>query len=348
MHTVILAYPRCWGMNVMMIRDFIHIAGILERKIYRETTLSCQIVTAEGDSVCSASGVDIRADCAVDGLTAVDLIVVPAVEGDALSLCHGDRDKHKRESEGWHRVEAKKADETGEMILLPDKAQAWLKGQYAENVPVLACSTGVAGIGQAGLLAGKRVSTHWAFLTRFRQKYPECRFTSHSSFIESDGLFSTGNLMGGVEAVLYHIAQHRGDRFAQLCAAHGLMASPEKVLPVLPGRRNHDDMDISRLQDWIEEYHKDALRIDAAAEHCGLSISALKRRIRQATGLSFTEYLQRVRVERAKRLLLSTDMSLRDIAWAVGYENQSFFIRLFKKWVSVTPGQYRKGNVRSF
>lgn len=313
MHITILAYERCWAMNVMTIKDFVHIAAILEKKIFREERLRCEIATIEGKAVTSASSSVVMPDIALEAIQHTDLIVVPAIEGGGLEQIIPD-----------------------ETLLL-----SWLTQQRARGVPILASSTGVLLLGKAGLLDHQIIATHWAFVARFRQLFPKCRFTSHSAFIESEGLFTTGSLVGGIEAILYHLGRYRDDKFAHLCAAHGLVASPEQITPILPGRRNHMDMDIAKVQDWLEEHHQEALSLEAVAEQFGLSDSGLKRRLKKATGLSFTQYLQAVRVEKAKKLLLSTTMSVRDIAYGVGYENQSFFIRIFKKITDTTPSRYR-------
>ncbi|MCW8885880.1 MAG: AraC family transcriptional regulator [Cellvibrionaceae bacterium] len=100
-------------------------------------------------------------------------------------------------------------------------------------------------------------------------------------------------------------------------------------------------MKIAQLQDWIEEHHAEGLSLEGAMTMVNLSDSSLKRRLKKTTGLSFTQYIQSVRIEKAKRLLLSTTLSVGAVSNSVGYENQSFFIRTFKKLTGATPSQYR-------
>lgn len=322
MHITIVVYRRCWAMNVITIKDLVHIASLLERRIYQQDSIACSIVSMRGAAVESASGTFITPDCSFDEIRNTDLIVIPAIEGGGLD----------------------------EIIEHEAEIIQWLTDQRSKSVPILALSTGVTLLGKGGLLDQQIISTHWAFLSRYKKRYPNCRFTSHSSFIESDGIFSTDNLLGGLDAIFYHLAVYRGDTFSKLCAAHGLLASPEHVTPVLPGRRNHLDMDIAKVQDWIEENHYENLSISRASELFCFSDTGLKRRLKKATGLSFTQYLQTVRIEKSKRLLLSTAMNVKEISYAVGYENQSFFIRLFKKLAGTTPRQYRSAikSSRSF
>ena len=309
----LVAYRRCWSMNLTTLKDFVHIAAILERKLYQQQFISCRIVSVDGKNVESASGLRLEVDGKLEDLDAPDLIVLPAMEGSAID-------------EGLD----------GEPKLL-----SWLAAQKARGTAILALSTGVEWLGRAGLLEQQVVATHWAFLPLFKKRYPQCRFVSHGSFMESDRLFSTGSLNGGVDVLLHLLASYRGDQFTKQCAAHGLLVSPDYAAPVLPGMRNHLDSVILKMQSWIEELYRENLTIERAAAEFGLSGSSLKRRIKAATGLSFTQYLQAVRVEQAKRLLLSTGDSVQTISYRVGYENQSFFIRLFKARTGMTPRTYR-------
>lgn len=313
MHVTIVAYERSWAMSLMTVKDLLHIASILESRIYGEQSISACVASVGGVGVSCAGGVTIVPDCALAEVGRTDLVVIPAIEGGGLS----------------HDIEGE------------DDITQWIVEQSSMSVPILALSTGVALLGRAGLLDGRTVSTHWAFLPKFRKLYPKSEFISHASFMESSGLFTAGTLLGGFDAILYHLGRYRGERFSGLCAAHGLIASPEQIVPILPGRRNHTDMKVSQIQDWIEEHHCERLSIGRAVENFGLSESGLKRRLKKATGLSFVEYLQAARIEKSKRLLLSTSLSVRDISQSIGYENQSFFIRVFKKLTGTTPGEYR-------
>ncbi|WP_432470560.1 GlxA family transcriptional regulator [Amphritea sp. HPY] len=313
MDITIIAYSRCWAMNVMTIKDFVHIASILEKKIFQESRITCSIATVGGSAVKSANGSIICPDRSLERIKKTDLIVIPAIEGGGLD----------------------------EKIIHEAEIARWLSDQRSRSTPILALSTGVILLGKAGILDNQIIATHWAFLARFRKLFPKCTFTSHSSFVESNHIFTAGSFVGGVDAFLYQLGKYRDDRFSNLCAAHGLITSPKHVTPILPGRRNHLDMDISRIQDWIEEHHSEAILIESVAKRFNFSNTALKRRFKKATSMSFTQYIQAVRVERSKRLLLATDMTVRDIAYSVGYENQSFFIRVFKRETSTTPTRYR-------
>lgn len=118
---------------------------------------------------------------------------------------------------------------------------------------------------------------------------------------------------------------------------------PERLSPILPGHRNHRDPVVLKVQDWIENHHRQAISIASLAREAGLSERTLKRRFQLATHLPPNLYVQKVRVDKAKKLLLSSGLPVKAIAYEVGYENVSFFIRLFKTQVGQTPAQWRDG-----
>ena len=194
-----------------------------------------------------------------------------------------------------------------------------------------------------GLVDNVLMATHWAFVRPLSKQYPTCQFVAHPSCLQEDAVWSTGSMMGGFDALLEMLARDRGDAFAQLCATHLLISAPEKLTPILPGHRNHHDDAILRLQEWIESHHAQAITIERMGREIGMTERTLKRRFQLATRLSPTVYIQKVRVDQAKKLLLATDLSIKAISYKVGYENVSFFVRVFKNHSGATPSEWRKG-----
>lgn len=187
------------------------------------------------------------------------------------------------------------------------------------------------------------LATHWAFVRQLNKQYPTHRFIAHPSCLQAGGIWSTGSLNGGFDALLEILAQERGDPFAQLVATHLLVSAPDKLNPILSGCRNHDDAPILKLQAWMEAHFAQHITIERMGREIGMAERTLKRRFLLATKLSPTAYMQCVRVDKAKKLLLATDMPIKAIAYEVGYENVSFFVRVFKAQVSQTPALWRTG-----
>jgi transcriptional regulator GlxA family with amidase domain len=300
-------------MNVMIVRDFFAVVERLQSHHNQTLSFSCRIVSHDGNPVISASGNVINMDAAVDEIETVDLIIIPPIEGKQL----GQNVKGQR------------------------KIVQWLQQRNNSNIPIVSVSTGAFLLAEAEFLSHKLVATHWAFIKYFRKKYPTTHFISNKSYTLSDNIYSTGTFTGCMDVLLHYIATTKGEHFAQQCAAHGLLTSPELLTPVLLGKRNHPDEAIIKVQDWIEENFNKHFSILDLATKFAYSERNLKRRFKLATGISPIKYLQNVRIEKAKRLLIATDRSVSDISYTIGYENCSFFIRLFKRTLGVTPKQWR-------
>ncbi|EPK5822089.1 TPA: GlxA family transcriptional regulator [Pseudomonas aeruginosa] len=311
----VLAYDGCWGMGVFAVADFFRIVSLLEAHIGLEPSFRVRIL-ASAREVTVASGHSLRADAILEIDADCDLLVIPAIEGARLA--------------GF----------------VPDAASlAWIAQRIDAGARVLALTTGAAWLAASRRADGLLLASHWAYVRQLARCYPQCRFIGQRSYLQADGLYTTGSLGGCFDALLEIIARERGDRFSQLCATHLLVADAQRLSPILPGRRNHRDESILALQDWIEANHAEPLGLERMAAQAGLALRTLKRRFGAATGLSPIRYLQQVRVDRAKKLLLATPLSIREIAYEVGYENVSFFVRLFRKEAGDTPSHWR-GRVR--
>lgn len=309
----ILAYEHCWAMNVMIVNDFFTIVSRLQNHLKQVPDFSCQIVSYDGNPVKSASDNVLLVDGSLSAVDNSDLVIIPPIDGNQLD----------------HTVD-------GQDVIVD-----WLQQAGKQQIPLLSVTTGAFLLAEAGLLTNKLTATHWAFLTHFRKRFQHLKFISNKSYTYSGDIYSTGTFSGCLDVLLHYVAQHKGEQFAQLCAAHSLLTSPEQISPALPGKRNHDDEAILKVQDWIEENHNKDVSIPELADKFAFSERNLKRRFKLATQVSLIQYLQAVRLEKAKRLLIATDRSVSEIAYAVGYENCSFFIRLFKRHLGMTPKQWR-------
>ncbi|HBN9861354.1 TPA: GlxA family transcriptional regulator [Pseudomonas aeruginosa] len=314
---VILAYDGCWAMGVFSVTDFFRIVTLLEQHLGLAQSYAVEVLSADGTAVCAASGHLIQPDGAITDAGGYDLLVIPPIEGARLA-----------------------AGFTPDARLL-----AWLSARKQEGARVLAMTTGVCFVAAAGLAAHQLLATHWAFMRQLKKHYPACQFVAHHSFLQTDSIWSTGSLNGGFDALLEMLALDRGDQFSQLCATHLLVSAPERLNPILPGHRNHCDEAILRLQDWIESHYAEAITIKRMGREVGLAERTLKRRFQQATQLSPNRYVQKVRIDKAKKLLLATGLSVKAIAYEVGYENVSFFVRLFSTHAGQTPAHWRKCGV---
>lgn len=313
----ILAYEGCWGMSLFSAADFFRIVSLLEKHVGLAPSFDVQILSPDGSTVTAAGGHRIQPDGRLADYTDLDLIILPALEGPRLL----------------------------QGIAPESPVLNWLRQRIHAGSSVLALTTAAAWLAASDLFSGILMATHWAYVPVLAKHYPQCRFMAHPSFLHSNRIYTTGSLNGSFDALLEIVAQEHGNRFAQLCATHLLLAQPARLSPILPGHRNHGDEAILKLQDWIESNFYDPLTLQQMARQIHLSERTLKRRFAKATTLAPNRYLQLVRVDKAKKLLISTSLSIQQVAAEVGYENVSFFVRVFKNVVGQTPGRWKSGGV---
>ncbi|ENX57184.1 helix-turn-helix domain-containing protein [Acinetobacter sp. ANC 5659] len=310
----IIVYDGCWAMSVMMLKDFFHVVNLLSIRQGLAESYQVEMISLDGLAKTSASGPSIEVDDKVRRETTYDLVILPSFEGNRLIQIQEENDD------------------------LVD----WLTSQIQQQTPILALTTAAYFLAATQQLQHVLLATHWAFLRELKRLFPQSSFTANRNYLQSEQIYTTGTLLGTFDALLGIVAQQKGDYFAQLCASHLLMHAPQELNPVLPNFRNHCDEAVLQVQDWLDINFSQENRIADLAKQFNFSERNLKRRFQLATQISPNQYLQQVRVDKAKKLLLTSEMNVQQIAYLVGYENVSFFIRVFKKITGCTPSQWLK------
>jgi transcriptional regulator GlxA family with amidase domain len=147
------------------------------------------------------------------------------------------------------------------------------------------------------------------------------------------------------DLVLYLIGRHAGATAAQTIARFfALQWHQDGLVPyiVFEGRKDHGDAAVQKAQDWLATHFSVANPLEEMVRLTGLTERTFKRRFTSAAGLSPIAYVQRLRIEDAKRRLERTETAVDEISWQVGYEDPAFFRRLFKRLTDMTPGGYRR------
>ena len=145
--------------------------------------------------------------------------------------------------------------------------------------------------------------------------------------------------------ILYLIARYAGATAAQRVARFfALQWHQDGLTPyiVFQGKRDHHDSVILSAQQWLDKHFSTSHPVEEMIKHSQLAERTFKRRFTNATGLAPIAYVQRLRIEDAKRRLERTDAIIDEISWQVGYEDPAFFRRLFKRMTGLAPGAYRK------
>ena len=229
-----------------------------------------------------------------------------------------------------------------------DREIAWIRRLYRKGSIVGSVCSGSLVLAEAGLLDGEETAGHWGYRELFRAHYPKVRFRAGEILCfggEEERIVTAGAATSWQELALHVIARLRGPEHAiQTAKLYLLSGHSDGQLPYVVFTHRVQDRDalIGDCQAWIAENYGRANPVATVAERSGLKPRTFARRFRAATGYQPMEYVQALRIEEAKKLLESNDANVEEIGHIVGYEDPTFFRRLFKRQVGMTPAAYRK------
>lgn len=221
----------------------------------------------------------------------------------------------------------------------------WIDALRDEGTPIATVCTGTFILAELGLLDGKTATTNWQYARMFRRRYPRVNLTPKFMLTEDDGILCTGAATAVYHLALHFIRRFGSDKLATTCSK-ALLVDPNRnsQTPYISSnpRRNHGDTQVLVAQGLIEEDYATIDTVDAVAKEVGISPRHFKRRFKSATGDLPSKYLQRIRIEAAKKRLETSRDTIEEITWAVGYRDVSSFSRLFKQHTEISPRAYRE------
>lgn len=279
-----------------------------------------EIVGEAAGALPLASGVPIEVQRAVDEVASCDIVIVPSV---LLG------------PSGWER---------GRYPRLVD----WLRRMHARGARLCSACSGIFLIAETGLFDGREATVHFGYARDFAALYPAVTVHPERVLVISgphEDLVSSGASTTWHDLVLYLIAHHAGATTAQdVARMFALQWHQDGLAPyiVFEGRTDHGDGEIRSAQAWLASHFSVANPVEEMIRRSRLAGRTFKRRFTAATGLTPIAYVQRLRVEDAKRRLERTEAPVDEISWRVGYEDAAFFRRLFKRVTGMTPGAYRR------
>ncbi|OQP40016.1 hypothetical protein A4H97_17520 [Niastella yeongjuensis] len=220
----------------------------------------------------------------------------------------------------------------------------WIISQYHAGSEVASLCTGTFLLAATGLLNGKPCATHWKAEAYFRRLFPELDLHTNKIVTDQDGVYTAGGAISSLNLALYIVEKYSG-RETALYVARVLQIDIDRdsqsSFIMFEGLKDHKDEVIRDIQHFIEQHMGDRLTVDQLAIHCSMDRINFTRRFKKATQLSPADYVQRIKVEGAKRLFESTGKQINEVMYEVGYVDVKAFRQLFKKIAGMTPGDYR-------
>ena len=321
-HVSLVALPDAVVSTLFGIFDVMNALALMggSSTVLARSPFQVEIVGETAGALELASGVPISVQRAIDTIGTSDIVIVPSV---------------LLRPEGWR---------TGRYPRLVE----WLRGLHDGGAVLCSACSGIFLLAETGLFDGKDATVHFGYAQAFTATHPAVLIHPERVLVISgsrEELVSSGASTTWHDLVLYLIARYAGATTAQEVARlFALQWHQDGLTPymIFEGKLDHGDSAIQSAQQWLSNHFPVASPVEEMIRRSKLAGRTFKRRFAAATGLTPIAYVQRLRIEDAKRRLERTDASVDEISWRVGYEDAAFFRRLFKRTTGLAPGAYRK------
>ena len=220
----------------------------------------------------------------------------------------------------------------------------WIVEQYQNGAEIASLCVGAFLLASTGLLNGKKCSTHWNQANEFRTMFPEVELVDGSIITEEQGIYSSGGANSYWNLLLYLVEKYTDRDTAILASkffAIDIDRDSQSSFMMFQGQKEHDDADIIKTQEFIETSYHDKITVDQLASMVAVGRRSFERRFKKATNNTVVEYIQRVKIEAAKRRFESSYKNINEVMFDVGYTDTKAFRTIFKKITGLTPIEYR-------
>ena len=220
----------------------------------------------------------------------------------------------------------------------------WIWTRHHEGAEVAAICTGAFLLAATGLLNGKPCSTHWSAAADFKNRFPKVQLQIDQVITDQDGLYTSGGAYSFLNLIIYLVEKYFDRQIAILCAKIfqvEIDRDNQSVFSIFTGQKAHDDEVVRNVQLYIEENYADKVSFSSVSKKFAVGRRNFDRRFIKATGNTPVEYLQRVRVESAKKQLESTQKQISEVMYEAGYSDVKAFREVFRKVTGLTPLDYK-------
>lgn len=273
------------------------------------------VCAAEDGPLRAAGGLSVSVDAGLEALDEADLIVIP----------------------GWR----------GLAEPVPHRLTDALRKQHRRGARLMSLCSGAVVLAQAGILDGRRATTHWRYLPALKDRFPEIDFIEDTLYVDEGDILTAAGSAAGIDLCLHVVRRDFGARLAN-DVARRLVVPPHRdggqaQFVAAPVPRAHESGRLGPVFDWIRANLGAPISIDALARRAGMSERTFHRRVIGATGLTPGAFVLRERL-RAAQLLLETrpDRPLEDVSLACGFGSADSLRRQFRARFGVTPSSYRR------
>ena len=257
----------------------------------------------------------VHTDKLIDEVKQTDLVIIPALSGDLSKAIDMNKD------------------------FIP-----WIINQYKNGAEIASLCIGSFLLASTGLLDGKKCSSHWNSANEFRAMFPNVELVDGAIITEEQGIYSSGGANSYWSLLLYLVEKYTDRDTAILASkffAVDIDRDSQAAFMMFQGQKDHNDVEILKAQHFIEDNIQEKITVYELANLTALGRRSLERRFKKATNNSIVEYIQRVKIEAAKRSFESSRKNITEVMYDVGYTDTKAFRDVFKKVTGLTPIEYR-------
>ncbi|MFG6096490.1 GlxA family transcriptional regulator [Leptothoe sp. ISB3NOV94-8A] len=221
----------------------------------------------------------------------------------------------------------------------------WLKTQHDGGAVICSICTAAFVLARTGLLDGRPATTHWALKEVLATQFPKVRVRTEQMVIEDGDIITAGGVTAWIDLGLRLIDRFLGPS-VMLEVAQFFLIDPngreQRFYSKFAPQFYHGDEAILRVQHWLQAHYSESISIADMTTVAVLGERTFLRRFKKATGMKPIEYLQALRVGKAREMLEFSQTSFSEIAWKVGYEDQGAFRKVFYRLIGLQPSEYRR------
>jgi len=244
-----------------------------------------------------------------------DLIIIPSLTGDMMSSPYLNKD-----------------------------FAPWIAKQYKNGAEVASLCTGAFLLAFSGLLKGRQCTTHWLYANEFKYFYPSVEVVDEKVITDQHGLYSSGGSNAYWNLLVHLVEKYAGREMAIHAAKYFVIdidRQAQSPFIIFNGLKDHDDDLIKDVQAYIEQNYTEKLTVDQLAAQFNITRRTFERRFKTATRNTVAEYIQRVKIEGAKKQFEIGRKSVSEVMMDVGYVDTQTFRDVFKKITGMTPVDYK-------
>jgi len=224
------------------------------------------------------------------------------------------------------------------------EAIPYFKALHQKGSGLASLCAGAFLLAETGLLDGKKCSTHWAHIAAFKERYPRVEVEDGAIITEYGNIYSSGGASSLWNLLLYLVEKFADRETAVMLSKYfaiDIGRESQAQFAIFKGQKDHNDTGIQKVQDYIEKNYEEKITIEDMAGLALVGRRTFERRFKEATNNTPLEYVQRVRIEAAKKFFEASRKNVSDVMYDVGYTDTKAFRDIFKKVTGLTPIEYR-------